>query len=521
MKVIRIYASPHIFLTPQWATVPTMNIYSLLPSLQQGVLTTAAGLLLYALVRVIYNLYFHPLSRFPGPRGAACTRWWLAYMELGRGISLTTVRAELHKKYGDIIRIAPNELHFAKPTAYDEIYNLQNKWDKDYEYYRAFDMDESSFTQPSYPIWKQRRAAIPICFLKDQFQRYSTLFGNKEQNADGKSSDLYLGFQCFAADTITNFLFATCFDQLSFPDFQGDIIKAIDIGLPIFTLAKFSVLVIWMVRYFPPSILVLLAPSLKGIVIFKTAVIAQVKSIMKNPKLLDDAPHRVIYTELLNPEAIKGLPSPTALQLSHEGQVLFAAGSHTVGTTLMAGFYYLLRSPEAKQRLVDEVRTAWPVLDQAPHYEDLEKLPFLTAVIKETLRMAISTPAGLPRVVPPSGAVISGVHVPGGAIVSQSAFYVLFSEEIFAQPHDFLPDRWLQPESKALEGWLVPFSKGPRRCLGINLAYYELYLTFAYLFRRFDVREDPAKPADLSWSEHFLPLFEGQHLHAYCIPLSE
>jgi Cytochrome P450 len=118
-------------------------------------------------------------------------------------------------------------------------------------------------------------------------------------------------------------------------------------------------------------------------------VIAQVKSIMKNPKLLDDAPHRVIYTELLNPEAIKGLPSPTALQLSHEGQVLFAAGSHTVGTTLMAGFYYLLRSPEAKQRLVDEVRTAWPVLDQAPHYEDLEKLPFLASVFAVNLTIAL------------------------------------------------------------------------------------------------------------------------------------
>ena len=100
---------------------------------------------------------------------------------------------------------------------------------------------------------------------------------------------------------------------------------------------------------------------------------------MKNPKLLDDAPHRVIYTELLNPEAIKGLPSPTALQLSHEGQVLYAAGSHSVGTTLMAGIYHLLRNPGAKQRLVDEVRTAWPVLGQAPHYEDLEKLPFLVS----------------------------------------------------------------------------------------------------------------------------------------------
>jgi hypothetical protein len=79
-----------------------MDIYSLRPSFQQGILTTAVGLLFYALVRVVYNVFFHPLSRFPGPRGAACTRWWLAYMELGRGVSLSTLREELHQKYGTV-----------------------------------------------------------------------------------------------------------------------------------------------------------------------------------------------------------------------------------------------------------------------------------------------------------------------------------------------------------------------------------------------------------------------------------
>lgn len=106
---------------------------------------------------------------------------------------------------------------------------------------------------------------------------------------------------------------------------------------------------------------------------------------MQNPKALDDAPHRVIFKELLNPEAIKGLPYPTALQLSHEGRVLFAAGSHTVGTTLMTGAYHLLRNPEVKQRLVDELRAAWPVLDQAPRHEDLEKLPFLASAFVVSL----------------------------------------------------------------------------------------------------------------------------------------
>jgi len=362
-----------------------------------------------------------------------------------------------------------------------------------------------------------RRAISEIQHLiRDQLDRLCDLL--KEQNAAGKSSDLYLGFQCFAADVVTNFLFATCFDQLSFPDFQGDIVKGVDVALPAITLGRFSAVFIWILRYFPPSILMLLSPSLKGLMVFKKALEGQVKSVLENPKLLDDAPHRVIYNELLNPDANKGLAPPTASRLCDDARTLFAAGSHPAGTTLMTGAFHILRNPEAKQRLVDEVHTVWPVLDQAPSYEQLEKLPFLTAVTKEALRISIAIASGLPRIVPPSGAVISGVKIPGGTIVSQSSFFVSFSEEIFARPHEFLPDRWLQPESKALENYLVVFSKGPRSCLGINLAYCELYLTFAYLFRRFDVREDPNKLADLKWSEHFAPVFEGQHLRAYCVP---
>jgi hypothetical protein len=105
------------------------------------------------------------------------------------------------------------------------------------------------------------------------------------------------------------------------------------------------------------------------------------------------------------------------------------------------------------------------------------------------LRIAPAVPVGLPRVVPPSGAVITGVRIPGGVrvshtcpptllldgvidppqtVVSQSALFVHLSEQIFPRPHEFLPERWLQPGSRALENFLVPFSKGPRRCLGIK-----------------------------------------------------
>jgi hypothetical protein len=78
----------------------TSAIMHLLPLFQQGCWTTAVGLLIYALARFIYNVFFHPLSRFPGPRGAACTKWWLAYMMFVKGVSLSTLREQLHQKYG-------------------------------------------------------------------------------------------------------------------------------------------------------------------------------------------------------------------------------------------------------------------------------------------------------------------------------------------------------------------------------------------------------------------------------------
>jgi hypothetical protein len=77
-----------------------MDVLPLLNSFRQGCWITAVGLLTYALACVIYNVFFHPLSHFPGPRGAACTKWWLAYMQLGRVVDLSTLRVELHQQYG-------------------------------------------------------------------------------------------------------------------------------------------------------------------------------------------------------------------------------------------------------------------------------------------------------------------------------------------------------------------------------------------------------------------------------------
>ena len=78
-------------------------------------------------------------------------------------------------------------------------------------------------------------------------------------------------------------------------------------------------------------------------------------------------------------------------------------------------------------------------------------------------------------------------------VVGQSFCYVHRSPLMYERPEAFLPERWLGPNAKACETALSAFSKGPRACFGVNLAYAELHLGIANVFRRFDLRLDEAR----------------------------
>jgi cytochrome P450 len=69
---------------------------------------------------VLYNVYLHPLCKYPGPRLAAASRLWYCF-HCYRGTLVHTLHA-LHEKYGDAVRTAPNELSFTSPSAWNDIY---------------------------------------------------------------------------------------------------------------------------------------------------------------------------------------------------------------------------------------------------------------------------------------------------------------------------------------------------------------------------------------------------------------
>ena len=68
---------------------------------------------------------------------------------------------------------------------------------------------------------------------------------------------------------------------------------------------------------------------------------------------------------------------------------------------------------------------------------------------------------------------------------------------MYERPEEFLPDRWLGPNAQACESALSVFSKGPRSCFGINLAYAEIHIGLANVFRRFELQLDEARCVQL------------------------
>jgi len=60
--------------------------------------------------QIVYNVFLHPLRLFPGPKVAQATTWWKTYVEVVKQQSMVDVLFELHKKFGDVVRVGPNEV---------------------------------------------------------------------------------------------------------------------------------------------------------------------------------------------------------------------------------------------------------------------------------------------------------------------------------------------------------------------------------------------------------------------------
>lgn len=172
--------------------------------------------------------------------------------------------------------------------------------------------------------------------------------------------------------------------------------------------------------------------------------------------------------------------------------LFIAAGSETTATLLSGATYLLLKNPSTHAILKDEIRSAFQSYDSIT-IDSISSLPYLLAVLSESLRYFPPVATGFPRQTPPAGATISGHYIPAKTSVYVSSYPAGHSTRNFRDPEVFAPERWMGDPKYADDkrNALQPFSFGPRNCLGKNLAHAEMRLILAKMIWSFDMELDP------------------------------
>lgn len=237
---------------------------------------------------------------------------------------------------------------------------------------------------------------------------------------------------------------------------------------------------------------------------------AQVRSVMSGGDV-DKTSHVTIFHEILNEPSLP--PSEkTEDRMKAEAESLVGAGTLTSAHMLSLTSYFVLRDPKILQELTEELERVMPDAESSPGQQVFERLPYLNAVMDEGLRMSYGSMHRLSRSHPKDALQYREWVIPPETPVGYSAYMLHRNSEVFPEPDKFKPERWLGLESaerQRLRSYLMNFGRGTRQCAGMRLAYAELYLTMAYVFRRLGKKlqlQDTEYERDVAFvQDYFIP----------------
>lgn len=185
-------------------------------------------------------------------------------------------------------------------------------------------------------------------------------------------------------------------------------------------------------------------------------------------------------------------------ELYGECESLIIAGSDTTAIVISALFFYLARRPRVQTKLAREIRSTFSSSSEIQAGSALHSCKYLRAVIQEALRMTPPVSAEPCREVLEGGTTVDGEFFPAGLNVSTGLYCLSYNKDIFPEPFEFRPERWMAGEdsdvpddSVALaESGFCAFSHGSRGCPGKNLAWLEMSIVMAKVIYNFEMRQD-------------------------------
>ncbi|KAF2006836.1 cytochrome P450 [Amniculicola lignicola CBS 123094] len=476
------------------ATDQTSSLVRVLQAATVSQITTTVVLLLIVrfIVRGIFRVYFHPLSRFPGPKLSAFTRLpthratWKGNMHHYVG--------KIHREYGDIVRISPDELSIIDPGAWKDVQGHPTKNTKGSmpskhfaRYGRPLNGEVGMISARDDSHARQRRIFNPAFSdraLKQQtplFTKYIDKLVQKlkeglEEDPDRKW-DMVRMYNYTTFDVMADLTFGAPLHMLDNGDYDPWvklIFASIKMGTRISILTHYPLLFRQFKRFVPQTV------NKKRVQHARFAVDRVTKRLEQGRETegVD------VWDLVLAQEDGKGL---TRGEMDSNAGLFMIAGTETTATLVSGLTYLLLQNPECMKKLLAEIRDSFATVEDIS-MESIAALPYLNACIKEALRLYPPVPVGLPRLTPPDGSTVCGQYIPPNTALTMPHLAMYTSPRNFKDPLSFVPGRWMGDERYAddrREAW-QPFSYGSRDCLGKNMANHEMRLMVAKVLYTFD-----------------------------------
>ncbi|KAJ4179516.1 hypothetical protein NW755_012425 [Fusarium falciforme] len=458
------------------------------------VLAVAAAVT-YGVVVCVYRLYFSPLAKFPGPKIAAVTSWYNGYYDLVSGGQYIWVIEEMHRKYGPIVRTRPDTIHVNDPAFIEKLYSQSPKHRRERHstILGTMQADGSILATKDHDLHRRRRAVLNPFFSSQNVRRLSPVINGILFNLlrrmegwakTGQPVKLNSAYRAATKDVIQAYALGDgemCLDMEDCNAAFFDVFtpqRVCHLGTHAFWLA-------YLMANLPPVIMTTLLPRVGVFATFMINLNAEIDQIRQADKLPEG---KTIFHEILRsdiPSSEKETP-----RLADEAMVLVIAGSETTASTLAAITYHLLADPSLMARLRVELERVMPDVNEIPDPSTLNRLPFLNALIQEAIRLYPGASHRQDRVAPDEDLVYQRPDgqtfvIPAGTGVGMTAPLVNRNPDLYPNPLEFRPDRYL--ENPGLAAYQFAFSKGTRQCIGINLAYQELQTFVAGIFRKYDV----------------------------------
>lgn len=457
----------------------------------------------YLISRVVYNVFFHPLAKYKGPLLWNAFRFpFVQSMIAG---DLPHDIKTFHERYGEIVRVGPDELSFTDPKAWKDIYtkdflrpytHRDKPPGKDAEnLISASEVDHHRFRKVLAPAFVQSHEQEAVV------QSYVNLLISKlrqavetNQSHEGAVVDVLKWYNYTTFDIIGDLVWGSSFDCL----------EAVRYHPWIQVIAQFkTALIVGATKYYTPldTILTMITPksAMADLMeIWRTTEGKIAQRIELGPSHQDMISHMLPANNSSYPtDAWMSLP-----EVEINSMLIVVAGSESVTTVLTGITNYLLRNTTIFQALVHEVRSNFQSNDDITGVS-LSRLPYLNAVLHEGLRLCPSIPDGMRREVSEGGAIVAGNFLPQGTVVSIPQWASYQAANNFYSPTSFAPERWLEgsagsPYSKDRKEVFQPFSVGPHNCPGRSLAYLEMRLILAKMVWNFDM-EIPKSIALPEW----------------------